>query len=132
MIMRRLTTLLLLLISTTVALAQRPYTAYASIQGYDPCYIDYGQSNMRKNWLVDSDGKTIYFSSIIGALNYMSERGWTLLQPHTSVRSNVVDNEKIESKTIWIFSKEVSSPEEITEGITMRLMSLDKSLDASE
>lgn len=110
--------------------SQEPFTAYASIQGHSPCYVDYGQSNLRKNWIVDDDGNTIYFRSIVGALNYMSERGWKLVQPHTSVQSNILEAEKIESKTIWLLSKEVTSREEIVENINTRQIFLEQTAEA--
>lgn len=132
--MRNFTTLVLILVSATIAVAQEPsqepYTAYASIQGHSPCYVDYGQSNLRKNWIVDDDGNTIYFRSIVGALNYMSERGWKLVQPHTSVQSNILEAEKIESKTIWLLSKEVTSREEIAENINTRQIFLEHTAEA--
>lgn len=134
--MRNFTTLVLILASATIAVAQEPsqepYTAYASIQGHSPCYVDYGQSSLRKNWIVDDDGNTIYFRSIIGALNYMSERGWRLVQPHTSVQSNILEAEKIESKTLWLLSKEVTSREEIAEGITTRQIFLEQTATAEQ
>ena len=132
--MRNFTTLVLILASAKIAVAQKPsqepYTAYASIQGHSPCYVDYGQSNLRKNWIVDDDGNTIYFRSIVGALNYMSERGWKLVQPHTSVQSNILEAEKIESKTIWLLSKEVTSREEIAENINTRQIFLEQTAEA--
>lgn len=132
--MRNFTTLVLILASAKIAVAQEPsqepYTAYASIQGHSPCYVDYGQSNLRKNWIVDDNGNTIYFRSIVGALNYMSERGWKLVQPHTSVQSNILEAEKIESKTIWLLSKEVTSREEIVENINTRQIFLEQTAEA--
>ena len=132
--MRKFTTLVLILASATIDVAQEPsqepYTAYASIQGHSPCYVDYGQSNLRKNWIVDDNGNTIYFRSIVGALNYMSERGWKLVQPHTSVQSNILEAEKIESKTLWILSKEVTSREEIAENINTRQIFLEHTAEA--
>lgn len=132
--MRNFITLVLILASATIAMAQKPsqepYTAYASIQGHSPCYVDYGQSNLRKNWIVDDNGNTIYFRSIVGALNYMSERGWKLIQPHTSVQSNILEAEKIESKTLWLLSKEVTSREEIAENINTRQIFLEQTAEA--
>ena len=83
-----------------------------------------------ENWIVDDDGNTIYFRSIVGALNYMSERGWKLVQPHTSVQSNILEAEKIESKTIWLLSKEVTSREEIAENINTRQLVLEQTAEA--
>ena len=74
------------------------------------------------NTLVDENGKAIYFNSIIGAMNYMSQRGWKYEFNITSVNSNILDNCKIESSTKLIFSKSITSKEEITEGILTRQM----------
>jgi len=42
--------------------------------------IDYGQEQVKKNderTLVDNEGKVIEFNSIVGILNYFSEKGWS-------------------------------------------------------
>lgn len=118
--MRRALLLTLMMITATIALAQKPYRVYCSLSGASFSQIDYGQESLRKNTLVDENGDAIYFNSIIGAMNYMSERGWQLLYPYTTMQDNVI-TERLDSKTIWIFYKEALSAEEITEGITTRL-----------
>lgn len=76
-----------------------------------------------KNTLVDENGKPIYFNSFIGMLNYMSQRGWELVGPYTTVDSSEFMGEfEVSSDTKWLFKKEVTSAEEITEGLVTRLL----------
>lgn len=103
-----------------VATATEPYTVYCSLSGASYSQIDYGQKSLLRNTLVGENGEAIYFNSIIGAMNYMSERGWKYEFNITSVNSNILDNCKIESSTKLIFSKSITSKEEITEGILTR------------
>ncbi len=118
--MKRLITLLLLSLSLT-AQAQESRTVYCSISGTSGYVcIDYGQDDLRKNWIVNSNGTGINFRSIVSIMNYMSERGWRCLGPHSEVESSLLDPEDIDTTTIWIFSKEVTSTAEITEGIITR------------
>lgn len=103
-----------------VATATEPYTVYCSLSGASYSQIDYGQISLLRNTLVNENGEAIYFNSIIGAMNYMSERGWKYEFNITSVNSDILDNCKIESSTKLIFSKSITSKEEITEGILTR------------
>ena len=103
-----------------VATATEPYTVYCSLSGASYSQIDYGQKSLLRNTLVNENGEAIYFNSIIGAMNYMSERGWKYEFNITSVNSNILDNCKIENSTKLILSKSITSKEEITEGILTR------------
>ncbi len=102
------------------AIATEPHTIYCSLSGASYSQIDYGQKSLLRNTLVNENGEAIYFNSIIGAMNYMSERGWKYEFNITSVNSNILDNCKIESSTKLIFSKSITSKEEITKGILTR------------
>lgn len=125
--MRKFTLLIFALIIAATVSAQEPRTVYGSLQASGLSYsFDYGQQQRHRMWLVDDSGKTIYFCSTVCALNYMSERGWRFIESHTTVGSNIIDPQKIESSTVWILSKEITSPEEITEGITTRQMYIDQ------
>lgn len=77
--------------------------------------IDLGESE--KAWhdhrLVDENGEKIKFSSMIEALNYMSERGWELEQAYSS------PSEKA-SATRYIMSKVIFEGESKTDGITTK------------
>lgn len=84
--------------------------------------MDYGQESLHKNTLVDEDGRPIYFNSVVGMLNYMSERGWEFIAPLSTVDSSEVLGEfKVSSDTKWLFKKVVTSPKEISEGLMTRL-----------
>jgi hypothetical protein len=120
--MKKLFSLFIALLTVTALTAQQPYTAYCSLSGGSYSQLDYGQESLAKNTLVDENGKPIYFNSFIGMLNYMSQRGWKYEFNITSVNSNILDSCKIESSTKLIFSKSITSKEEITEGILTRQM----------
>lgn len=118
--MKKFITLFTATLIAVSAIATEPYTIYCSLSGASYSQIDYGQKSLLRNTLVNENGEAIYFNSIIGAMNYMSERGWKYEFNITSVNSNILDNCKIESSTKLIFSKSITSKEEITEGILTR------------
>ena len=125
--MKRLLTIALVIFAVATLSAQEPYTAYCSMSGASYSQLDYGQKNLAKNTLVDEAGNSIYFSSFIGMLNYMSERGWEYVGHYTEVDSStVLDEFKISSKTKWVFKKEVASPDEITAGLLTRRLYLER------
>ena len=78
--------------------------------------------NVAKRALVDENGEAIYFNSIIGAMNYMSERGWMFMYEQKNYSQSVLDRDNISVSTTLIFSKQVTAPEQITEGICTRQM----------
>ena len=120
--MKRIFTIVAVLMMVASLAAQKPYTAYCSMSGGSYSQVDYGQESLVKNTLVDEDGKPIYFNSVVGMLNYMSERGWEFIAPLTTVESSDVFGEfEVSSSTKWLFKKEVTSPEEVTEGLMTRL-----------
>ena len=120
--MKKFITLFTATLIAVSAIATEPYTMYCSLSGASYSQIDYGQKSLLRNTLVDENGEAIYFNSIIGAMNYMSQRGWKYEFNITSVNSNILDNYKIESSTKLIFSKSITTKEEITEGILTRQM----------
>ena len=121
--MKRIFTIVAALMMVASLSAQKPYTAYCSMSGGSYSQVDYGQESLVKNTLVDEDGKPIYFNSVVGMLNYMSERGWEFIAPLTTVESSDVFGEfEVSSSTKWLFKKEVTSPEEISEGLMTRLL----------
>lgn len=121
--MKRIFTIVAALMMVALLAAQKPYTAYCSMSGGSYSQVDYGQESLVKNTLVDEDGKPIYFNSVVGMLNYMSERGWEFIAPLTTVESSDVFGEfEVSSDTKWLFKKEVTSPEEVTEGLMTRLL----------
>ena len=80
--------------------------------------LDFGQaasfwSTDRK--LVDENGKTITFNSVLDAVNYMSKRGWVFEQMYI-----VQSMSKGDSGTPayhWIMSKDVTDSSQIMEGL---------------
>ena len=126
--MKRTTTLLIAMLLAISAMAQSPYKVYCSIWGNTAsriigyAYIDYGQEDMSRNWLVNDSGKGIHFNSIIDVLNYMSERGWELEAAYDTQTPNILDNTKSDTRQTLIMSKMVTSKEQITEGICTKEM----------
>ena len=130
--MRKITTLFVSLMLSMVAFAAEPYSVYCALSGASYSQIDYGQSTLAKNTLVDESGKAIYFRTSIGAMNYMSERGWRYVGDRRYISQDMWDKSDIDVTTTLIFVKEVTSSEEITEGITTRLMYQERLSGAKE
>ena len=120
--MRKLITLFAAMLIVIRVSAAEPYTVYCSLSGASYSQIDYGQESLLRNTLVDDDGKAIYFNSIIGAMNYMSARGWRFVGEQKSYSQNTWDKLDISVSTALIFAREITSPEQITEGIVTRQM----------
>ena len=120
--MKKFITLFTATLIAVVATATEPYTIYCSLSGASYSQIDYGQKSLLRNTLVDENGKAIYFNSAIGAMNYMSERGWVFVDEQKNYSQSVLDRHDISVSTTLIFSKQITSPEQITEGIYTRQM----------
>ena len=118
--MKKFITLFTATLIAVVATATEPYTIYCSLSGASYSQIDYGQKSLLRNTLVDENGKAIYFNSAIGAMNYMSERGWVFVDEQKNYSQSVLDRQDISVSTTLIFSKQITSPEQITEGIYTR------------
>ena len=66
--------------------AQEKYKVYCSIIGNESelrngvvtISIDFGQDDLKKNYLVDEQGNRLKFKTMISAMNYMSKLGWNL------------------------------------------------------
>ena len=127
--MKRITTLLLATLISLSAMAQQPYKVYCSVWGNNAAgnhmgyaYIDYGQQDMARNYLVDSNGKGIYFNSAIGVLNHLSKYGWQLEAAYDTQIARLSDSTKYDTRQVLFLSKTVTSNEEITEGIYTKNM----------
>ena len=120
--MKKIVTLFAAMLIVIMATAAEPYTVYCSLSGASYSLIDYGQESLLRNTLVDEDGRAIYFNSIIGAMNYMSARGWRYVGERKSYSQNTWDKLDISVSTALIFAREITSPEQITEGIVTRQM----------
>lgn len=64
-------------------------------------------SNKKRQPIKDKDGKNLKFTSLIGALNYMSLQGWELVD----TKSVTQGCSAIDTEVYYIFSKEVSDEE---------------------
>lgn len=120
--MKKIVTLIAAMLIVIGASAAEPYTVYCSLSGASYSQIDYGQESLLRNTLVDEDGRAIYFNSIIGAMNYMSARGWRYVGEQKSYSQNMWDKLDISVSTALIFAREITSPEQITDGIITRQM----------
>lgn len=127
--MKRIILTLVAACISLAAMAEQPFKAYCEVWGITSTntigylYIDYGQEDRSGNWIVDSRGKGIFFTSMIQVINFMSERGWEVEAIYnTPSISTVFDEKKLETKHSVIMSKMVESKEEITEDIFTRNM----------
>jgi len=68
--------------------------------------------------LVDENGKTIDFNSILDAVNYMAARGWVFEQMYVVQTFSKGDSDT--PAYHWIMSKEVTDPSQILEGLQTR------------
>lgn len=127
--MKRFTLTLVATFVTIAAIAQQPFKAYCEVWGTTSTntigylYIDYGQEDRSGNWIVDSNGKGLYFNTMIQVINYMSERGWEIeVAYNTQSVTTHFDEKKLQTKHSLIMSKMVESKEQITEGLYTRNM----------
>ena len=120
-----LLTLALIIVFSHESYAQEKYKVYCSIIGNESelrngivsISIDYGQDDLKKNYLVDDQGNRLKFRTMISAMNYMSKLGWNLEE--TSHSTDKLLGGLI---SVWILSKDVSSDNEITQGFQTMLM----------
>ena len=80
--------------------------------------LDFGQaanfwSTDRK--IVDEEGKTITFNSVLDAVNYMAVRGWVFEQMY--IVQSISKGDSGTPAYHWIMSKEVTDPAQIMEGL---------------
>ena len=121
---------LLLILTLSVAnssklYAQENYKVYCSIIGNESelrngvvtISIDFGQDDLKKNYLVDEQGNRLKFKTMISAMNYMSKLGWNLEE--TSHSTDKLLGGLI---SVWVLSKDVYSDDEITQGFQTMLM----------
>ncbi len=73
-------------------------------------------SNKKRQAIKGEDGKDLKFTSLIGALNYMSLQGWELVDTKTVTSGNGYVGDyggasSINTKVYYIFSKDVTDEE---------------------
>lgn len=106
-----------------------PMRVYIEIVGVNQLFsskknvsVDYGQASawwngVDRGKLVDENGKEIKFNSMIDAMNYLSERGWTFQQAYVVTHGSRDD---VNSDVHWLLYKDVSDPSEITDGLMIK------------
>lgn len=74
--------------------------------------VDLGQPSSEMFKLRDEDGKPLKFNTMVGVLNYMTQRGWEFVNafPITHGNQNVYD---------FLLKKYVKDDKEITEGLKL-------------
>lgn len=68
--------------------------------------------------LVDENGESIQFNSVLDAVNYMAARGWIFEQMY--VVQTFTKGDSNTPAYHWIMSKDVSDPAQIMEGLQTR------------
>lgn len=119
--MKKLTTLIFAMLLSLAAMAQTPEVTYCSIWGSDEMgynkgrvFINYGQDDTKRDWLVDEHGEVKGFATLIQAANYLAKYGW-----------RIISVDKTDTDTI-ILEKRISQPEDITEGFMTRHIYLER------
>ena len=116
--MRRLTTLLIAIISCATLYAEQPYIAYCTIttlhDATSRVEVDYGQEDLTKNYLVDEEGKALKYHSTAIAANTLSKLGWVYEDSYVVGEDNI--------RCVWVMSKLVTDDSQITEGFMTRKM----------
>lgn len=99
-----------------------PYSAYCEIMGYNfwgvgkvKVQLDMGKYTNSKGFdsLYDSEGKKMKFNTMMAVLNFMGERGWKCIGTYYVTRGST-------HVVHYLMEKQVSSSDEITEGLTLR------------
>ena len=65
-------------------------------------YVDFGESQKDNTRFMDSEGNTVVFKSIVDALNFMSKKGWSLVNTY-----NFTDPDTKVLQVHYIMSKKV-------------------------
>lgn len=69
-------------------------------------------SNKKRQPIKGADGKDLKFTSLIGALNYMSLQGWELVDTKSVTQGGTYGGYgSTDTKVYYIFSKEISDEE---------------------
>lgn len=79
--------------------------------------VDLGQfqSATKAYTLLDENGKDIKFNSMVGAMNYMGERGWKFVQAYVVTVSN-------QNVLHWLLYKDITDPVQMMEGLNVKNM----------
>ena len=107
----------------------KPYKVYCEIVSYSrnifsnktTVELDFGQyaswwSTNRQ--LADESGNAITFNSVLDAVNYMSRRGWEVVEVY--IVQNINKGDSSDPQYHWVLSKIVTDESQITEGLRTR------------
>ncbi len=115
MLMKKLRFFLILL-SLTCSYAQAE-KLFVEMEFYENCIkLDDG-SNKNHQPIKGEDGKDLKFTSLIGAINYMSLQGWELVETRSVISgqgyvSTIIGGQSsTNTKVYYIFSKDVTEEE---------------------
>ena len=98
------------------------HPVYCCVMGYNfwglgkvKVQLDLGRKTNSKGFdsLYEQNGKKMKFNSMMGVLNYMSERGWRCIDNYYLTKGNT-------QVVHYLLEKWISSEEEITEGLTLK------------
>ena len=125
--MKRFFLVIVLAILTMAAIAQEPYKAYCEIVGTGnitgtkvKIEVDFGQkakwATPNARFLVDENGKKMNFNSMMDAVNYLAKFGWELVLAYPITETGISKDNVYH----YILCKEVTSDEQIKEGIQLK------------
>jgi hypothetical protein len=75
--------------------------------------IDFGQNPYKDNRIVDENGKSKTFNSMVDAMNFMGSLGWEFEQAYVVTITTGMTGQNVYH---WLLSKDIMSDEELTEG----------------
>lgn len=75
--------------------------------------VDFGQNPYTNSKLVDENGKTITFNSMIDAMNYMGKLGWEFENAYVITHGS-------QNVYHWLLSKYLFNDENISDGFTTK------------
>lgn len=126
--MKRLFFSIISFVSVVLAFAQSNNTksVYAELLGFEKglfsnkvtVTVDFGQDvsfwkQGRDNKIVDENGKDIVFNSMVDAMNFMGEKGWSFVQAYVVTHGN-------QNVYHWLLTKKITEDEEIMEGFKVK------------
>lgn len=114
---------------TIMAMAQQPRKVYCEIVGIgntsgtkvSKIEVDMGQNS--KAWssksrvLVDEQNKKIEFNSMMDAVNYFSNIGWSFIQAYAVAETAGISRDNIYH---YILCKEVTTDDQVKDGIKLK------------
>ena len=111
--------MLFILVSFLVCSITQAKKLFVEMEFHKNCIKLYDGSNKKPQPLKDEYGKDLKFTSLIGALNYMSLQGWELLDTKSVTSGGGYIGayggaSSTETKVYYIFCKEVTD-EELTQ-----------------